>query len=166
MRITKCNRSEVKCWKNGANRFASMQDCYKPSTYEKCIISKCNKTRHVFNSMGKYTLMEKIWIIKNTRGASAVAQWDQQCLGSAGTQVRSLARHSGLWIHCCHSCGLGSNYGSDHIPGPGTPYATGQLIKKKTTTTWKWRNKAMFKYGSHLIKQNKLFHPLDPLRLG
>ena len=52
-------------------------------------------------------------------------QWDQQRLGSTGTQVRSLARHSGLRIWCCHSCGLGLNGGFDLIAGPGTVYAMG-----------------------------------------
>ena len=31
---------------------------------------------------------------KGRTGAPAMAQWDQQCLGSAGTQVQSLAQHS------------------------------------------------------------------------
>ena len=51
-------------------------------------------------------------------GVSAVAQWDQWPLGSAGTQVQFLARHSGWRILCCHS--LGCNYSSALIPGPET----------------------------------------------
>ena len=27
-------------------------------------------------------------------------------------------------IWCCHSCGVGHNWGSDLIPGPEIPYAT------------------------------------------
>ena len=54
------------------------------------------------------------------------SKWNQQGLGSAGTQVRFLARHSGLRIQCCHSFGLGHNCSSDLIPGLGTPHVTGQ----------------------------------------
>lgn len=39
-------------------------------------------------------------------GVPAVAQGDQQCLGSAGWQVWSLAQHIGLRIWCYHSYGL------------------------------------------------------------
>ena len=55
----------------------------------------------------------------------------QQHLGSARTQVGSLARHSGLWIWHCRSCSLGRNYGSDLIPGLGTSCAAGQPKKEK-----------------------------------
>ena len=67
---------------------------------------------------------------KNIRGVPAVAQEDLQPVGSAGPQVPALARHSGLRIWRCCGCGLssglGHSCGSDLIPGPGTPYATGQ----------------------------------------
>jgi len=47
-------------------------------------------------------------------------------------QVRSLARHSGLKIWQCRSCGVGHNYGSGLTPGPGTSHAQGsQRTKKK-----------------------------------
>ena len=72
-----------------------------------------------------------IQILKlNISGVPAVAQ-DQQCLGRAGTQVQSLVQHSGLRIQ--HWCGCG--YGSDLIPGPGTPYAVGWPKKKKERKT-------------------------------
>ena len=50
-----------------------------------------------------------------------MAHQDQHHLGSAGTQVQSLAQHSGLRIWCCHSCSLGHNCSSYLIPGQGTP---------------------------------------------
>ena len=59
-----------------------------------------------------------------------MAQWDLQCLGSTGTQVQSLAHHSGLKICHCLSCGLGHNYSSDLILGLGTLIATGNPKKK------------------------------------
>lgn len=60
-----------------------------------------------------------------------MAQRDQRCLGNNGVQVLSLARHSGLRIWHCHTCGFGHNCGSDLIPGPGTPYTMGWPKKKK-----------------------------------
>ena len=56
-----------------------------------------------------------------------MAQRDRQHLGSPEAQVGYLAQHSGLWIRHCCSCG----YGSDLIPGPGTPYAMGWPKKRK-----------------------------------
>ena len=55
-----------------------------------------------------------------------MVQWKQKCHGSAGTRVQSPAWHGGLRIPRCHSFGLGHDHGSDLIPGPGTPCATGQ----------------------------------------
>ena len=55
-----------------------------------------------------------------------MAQQDWQCLRRAGMQTQSLAQHSGLRTRCCHSCGLGGNYGSDQISGLGTPHAEGR----------------------------------------
>ena len=46
-----------------------------------------------------------------------MAQWELWRLGSTETQVRSLARHSGLRIRCYRSCGIGRNCGLDLIPG-------------------------------------------------
>jgi len=60
-----------------------------------------------------------------------VKQWAWWHLGNAGTQVRSLAWHSGLRIQHCHSCSLGGDSSSDLIPGPGTPYAVEQGEKKR-----------------------------------
>ena len=42
-------------------------------------------------------------------GAPAVAQQDWRHLGAAGMQGPFLARHSGLGIWRCRSCGLGRN---------------------------------------------------------
>ena len=69
-----------------------------------------------------------------TSGVPAVAQQDGQCLGSTGMQVRSLARHSGLRIPCCCSCGLVHTSGLDLFPGLRTPYAVGQPKTNKQTT--------------------------------
>ena len=52
---------------------------------------------------------------------------------AAGTQVQFLAWCSGLRIQHCSGRGIGLNSGLDLIPGPGTPYAMGQL-KERTTT--------------------------------
>ena len=49
----------------------------------------------------------------------------QECLGSAGMQVRSPAPHSGLRTLCCCSCGFGCDCDLDMIHGPRTPYALG-----------------------------------------
>ena len=64
-------------------------------------------------------------------GVPALEQQDQWCLGSAETQVRSLAWHSGLRIRRCHSCSFGHNYSSDLIPDQGTPHAVGRPKKEK-----------------------------------
>ena len=60
-----------------------------------------------------------------------MAQWDQEPLGSTGTQVQSPAWYSGLRTPSCRSCGLGHSYGSHLIPGLGTPCASGLPKKKK-----------------------------------
>ena len=70
---------------------------------------------------------KETFCLKDTKGVPTVAQWDWWYLGHAGTWVRSLAWHSGLGIQHCRSCGM------DLIPGPGTPYATGQPKEKKNT---------------------------------
>ena len=49
-------------------------------------------------------------------------------------QVWSPAWHSGLRTHCCHSYDLGQDCSSSVIPGPGTPYVSGQPKKKKQKT--------------------------------
>ena len=65
-------------------------------------------------------------------GNEEMVQRDRQCLGSAGMQVQSLARHSGLRIQCCCS------FGSDLIPGLETPYATGWPRKGKKKVGFLW----------------------------
>ena len=60
-----------------------------------------------------------------------MTQWDWQHLGSPGIQAPSPAQHDELRIWRCCSCGLGCKYGSDLIPGLGTPYATGRPKKRK-----------------------------------
>ena len=62
---------------------------------------------------------------KGAEGAPAVAQRNQRCLGSTGTWVQSLSRHSGLRIRHCCSCSLGHHCSLDLIPGSGLPYAMG-----------------------------------------
>ena len=74
----------------------------------------------------------RVFIIKKKIiGFLVVVQWDQQCFWSAGTQVQSPARNSGLRKRCCHSCTIGHNCGSDLSHGLGTPYAMGWPKKKK-----------------------------------
>ena len=63
----------------------------------------------------------------------AVAQQDRQHLGSAGTQVPSLAQHSELRIwHFCN-CSLGHDCSSNVITSPRNPYAVEWSKKKKQT---------------------------------
>ena len=69
-------------------------------------------------------------LIKQAPVFAAVAQQDQQCLGSSGTQVQSPALHR-LRIQSCSSCGLGYNCSTDLIPGPGTLYAEGGKERRK-----------------------------------
>ena len=91
-------------------------------------LKRCETVGSFFND-----LLYEMGIVISHRG-----EWSSRC-GATGwaaswacwTQVRSLARHSGLRIpHCC-SCGLGPNCGLDLIPGLGTPYATGWPKKKR-----------------------------------
>jgi len=56
-------------------------------------------------------------------------QWDQRCLCSSRTQAQFLTQCSGIWHS--HSCNIGHDWGSDLIPGLGTPYASGQPKKRK-----------------------------------
>ena len=57
-------------------------------------------------------------------GGPTLAQWDQQHLGSTGTQVQSLAMAQWIKDWCCYSCALDPDCGSDLIPGLGIPYAS------------------------------------------
>ena len=72
--------------------------------------------------------------IKKTGRRSHSGTIDQWHLGSAGTQVQSLAWHSGFQDPALPQRGLGHNCGLDLIPGLGTPFATGQPQKKKKKT--------------------------------
>ena len=56
-------------------------------------------------------------------------QWDQQCLCSAGTQVRSPAQHSGLKDPVLHRFQLW--FGSDHQPRNSICYGVAKKEKKK-----------------------------------
>ena len=74
-----------------------------------------------------------VGVLKNTSGVPTVVQQHWRHLGSTGTQVRSLAQHSGLRIwHCC-SCGLGLKLQLRSDPWPGNPYVEGQPKKKNKT---------------------------------
>lgn len=42
----KANLMISMCWKNGANRLGSMQDCHKSSICKNIISSKCSKVKH------------------------------------------------------------------------------------------------------------------------
>lgn len=64
-------------------------------------------------------------------GATAVAHWNWQCLGSTETQVQSPAPHSRLRIRRCHSCSLVCSCALDLIPGPRVPCAWVKQTKKK-----------------------------------
>ena len=65
------------------------------------------------------------------QGTSRYGARRSRHLWSTGTQVQTPARHSGLRIwHCC-SCGIGRNTPSELIPGPVTPCAAGWLKRKK-----------------------------------
>ena len=57
----------------------------------------------------------------------------QQIGGISGAPgCRFDSQHGGLRIQHCRSCGSDHNCGSDLIPGPETPYATGWPKKKKS----------------------------------
>ena len=76
-------------------------------------------------------------IEKGKTGIPTVVQLDRQGLWSTRAQVRSPAQHSRVkdpalqQLQHCHSCSGGHNFGLDLIPGPATPYTTGQKEKKK-----------------------------------
>jgi len=64
--------------------------------------------------------------MKNSKfGVPAVVQRDWWHLGSHWDAGSSPAWHSGLDIQCCLSFGTGRDHGSNRIPGPGAPYASG-----------------------------------------
>ena len=62
------------------------------------------------------------WFKNPATGVPSVVQWHLQYLWSAGTQVWSLAWHSGLRIWCCRSCCIDHNCGSDLVPGLETAF--------------------------------------------
>ena len=41
------------------------------------------------------------------------------------------ARHNGLSLSCCRTCGIGCTCSSDPISGLGTPYTAGVAKKRK-----------------------------------
>ena len=71
------------------------------------------------------------WFKNPATGVPSVVQWHLQYLWSAGTQVWSLAWHSGLRIWCCRSCCIDHNCGSDLVPGLETQHSMGWPKKKK-----------------------------------
>ena len=70
----------------------------------------------------------------------AVVQWDRWHLVSVGTQVLSQAQHSGLRIQCL-SCGVGQDFGSDLIRGPGAPDAAGWPKERGKITSFNFCDK-------------------------
>ena len=86
----------------------------------------------------------------NTFEVLSIAQRDRWCLGSNGIQAWFPARHSGLRIQHCCSCGLGHNYRSDLILGLGTPLASG----------WPKKKKQKKKYIILLIRYNITVYPI------
>ena len=68
-----------------------------------------------------------------------MAQQGQWCLGSSGMQGLSPAPHRGFRIQHCCSCHLGLSYGSDLIPGSGTPNASEKPKKKKESAHFLFR---------------------------
>ena len=80
-----------------------------------------------------------------------LAQWHQWCLGSAGMQVQFPARHSGLRIRLCRSCGLGYNCSWNLIHWPGSFICCG-LAKKSKRKTNKKRGSSVL---SHWLKAQK-----------
>ena len=95
------------------------------------------------------------WNVTRDRIKNALF-WSSHCgaMGSVvswehGTQVWSLAQHSGLNIQHCCSSGLGHNFGLDLIPGLRIPCATGQPKMKK-----KKKKNALF-WSSLVVQQVK-----------
>ena len=78
-----------------------------------------------------------------------MVQWIKGVLGAL---VRSPTQHSGLGIWGCCSCGLGCNCGSDLIPGPEAPHATGKPKKKKKKKRKKEKKRKEKRKGSILPK--------------
>ena len=120
-----------------------------------------------FNSMPDMSLMGMIQngieLLKGSLGVPTMSQWDWQQLWSTGTGVQSLAKHSGLKIHYCYSCG--HNCSLDLISGLGTPYAAGQPKKKKKgRQIWQCASKDL-KYPSPILMSRYLPHALD-INLG
>lgn len=63
-------------------------------------------------------------------------QCSWRCLGSAGTQIQSLAQCSGLRIPHCHPCDLGPQLGSDLWPGNSICCRVAKNERKKNYTPW------------------------------
>ena len=82
-----------------------------------------------------------------------MAKGDQQCLGSPGMRVRSLAGHRGLGIQHCCSCGLvpscGWDLGSD--PWPGSSICLGMAKGKKKKNRIRPRESYLYSLGFHFL---------------
>ena len=72
----------------------------------------------------------KIYAEKEHDGITAMTQWVHDP-ASVEMLVQSPARHSGLRIQCCCSCGAGHSASSDLIPGQGTSICHGCSWKRK-----------------------------------
>ena len=108
---------------------------YLPTFYEASITLMPKSGKYNKNKENYRPITIMIVDTKNPyQGAPAVAQWDRQRLGNAGTRARSLAQYSQLRIRCCYSCS------SDLIPCMGVPCASGQPKTNKQT------NKSLPKY--------------------
>ena len=117
--------------------------------------------------------------LKPARGIAAVVQKDRCYLGSARWRVWSLARHSGLRIWHCHSCGLHCNWGSgcgrdsNLFPGLETPCVLGwpkNIPNKKPTHKVLliedyWPIEELYLVYNHLIfilnKSTDIFHKVQ-----
>ena len=91
-----------------------------------------------------------------------MAQWDQDHLWSAGTQVRSPVLHSELKIWHCGSCGAGQNYCSDLIPGPRTSYAVGWPKKGCFLTIYLFHSPFISTCSSPVAVITVLIHAFAP----
>ena len=60
-----------------------------------------------------------------------MVQWDQQHLWKTRMQVHSLARHSGLRVWHCLSCGIVHNCGYEPCPGNSICHRAAKKEKKK-----------------------------------
>ena len=74
--------------------------------------SNCHKGNSAYHGyQGKSFSTFETVLQKWLWGVPAMVQWDWWHLGSLGTQVWSLAWHSGLRTQRCHNCSIGHNCG-------------------------------------------------------